>query len=101
MRVAASRATLSEGPPAGASSAPPPAPEGYPYLYLDPAVAFSPRFAPFVEPRAQAARADGAIVWEPALYAKLDLTFDEGSEFVVQRDEHRLFFPIGLARTAV
>lgn len=87
--------------PDGFTSAPPPAPDGYPYLYLDPSVAFSPRFEAFVAPRAQAARPDGAVLWEPALYARLELTFDEGTEFVLERDEHRLFFPIGLARAPV
>ncbi len=99
--AASPRPVASAAVPSGFTSVPSPAPEGYPYLYLDPSVAFSPRFQPFVEPRAQAARADGTIVWEPALYARLELTFDEGTEFVLQRDEHRLFFPIGLARAPV
>jgi hypothetical protein len=40
------------------------------------------------------AHADGAVVWEPALYARLWLKFDEGRDFLVERDEHRLFFPL-------
>ncbi|MFZ5477529.1 MAG: helicase HerA-like domain-containing protein [Myxococcota bacterium] len=84
---------VEEPPPAGATSSPPPAPA--PARFLDPAVAFSARLAPLFAPHARAARADGRTVWEPALYARLSLSFQGGRDFVSHRAEHRLFFPIG------
>jgi hypothetical protein len=82
-------------PPAGFSASPPPAPAGTPVRFLDPAVVFSPRLAPFFSPGARPARADGKLEWEPALYVRLALSFAEGRDFLVHRHEHRLFFPVG------
>lgn len=80
---------------------PPPSPSGYPYRYLDPAAVFSARHQVWSAAHARPARSDGRVVYEPALYARLELQFDEGKEFVHRRDEHRLFFPIGNLDTFV
>jgi hypothetical protein len=85
----------------GLTSSPPPAPQGYAYRFLDPDVAFSARLSDAVGGRAQPARPDGRTVWEPAIYARLALSFVQGQEFVLHRDEHRLFYPIGAVREAV
>lgn len=68
-------------------------PTGYPVRWLDPAVAHAARFQDVVGEASEPARADGATAWRPALYARLKLRFDE-KDFVVDRDEDRLFFPI-------
>ncbi|MCB9678912.1 MAG: DUF853 family protein [Alphaproteobacteria bacterium] len=73
---------------------PMPAPGNYTTWFLDPRVAFSARLAPHLERAEQSRRADGRIVWLPALYARLWLKFDEGRDFEETREEHRLFFPI-------
>jgi len=36
-------------------------------------------------------------MWRPALYAALRLRFDEGRDWAAERDDHRLFFPLGSA----
>lgn len=72
---------------------PPADPSGRPALFLDPSVAFSARLLPFVEPAEEPRRDDGAIVWRPGVLARLHLRFDE-REFVLEREEVRLFFPI-------
>jgi hypothetical protein len=71
----------------------PPAPDGFPYRYLDPRVAFSARLSPFLASRHRDPRPDGVTVWEPALVAQLHLRFDE-REFEIERGESRLFFPV-------
>ncbi len=80
---------------AGYTSAPPPVPQGFAYLYLDPAVVFGARLGPTFTASARAKRVDGATVWEPALYAHLALRFDAGTETLEDREEHRLWFPLG------
>jgi DNA helicase HerA-like ATPase len=95
---AAAQTQKAAPPPQGLTPQPPPAPEGYAYRYVNPDVVFSSRLAAIFEPHAQPAREDGRIVWEPALYARLALQFDEGRDFVLQRDEHRLFYPIRAGR---
>jgi hypothetical protein len=64
--------------------------------FLDPRVAFSARLdgvlTPFAEPR----RPDGIQVWRPALYAELQLRFDEDRYgFVLDEHLHRIWFPLG------
>lgn len=93
-------APRSEGPPSGYTPSPPPGPDGYAYGYLDPDAVFSSRLAEHFDAHAIPARSDGRTVWEPALYARLNLQFDEGKEFVLNREEHRMFFPIGSLRAA-
>lgn len=78
----------------GTRTEPPAAPDGKPVQFLDPEVAFSARLAEFVEGAEEARRDDGAIVWRAGILARLSLTFDEGREFVLNREENRLFFPI-------
>jgi hypothetical protein len=85
------------GPPddlAGTSADPPPAPAGFDYRFLDPAVVFSARLGDRFAAQARAARADGVRIWEPALHAHVRMRFDEGREFVSEREEHRLWFPL-------
>ena len=59
------------------------------------AIRFSARLAPAFAAFARPKRPEGAIVWEPALYAHLRLRFDAGTEVLEDRDEHRLWFPLG------
>lgn len=68
-------------------------PSGYPVRWLDPTVAHAARFQEVVGEATEPARDDGATAWRPALYARLKLRFDE-KDFVVDRDEDRLFYPI-------
>lgn len=80
---------------------PPPAPAGFPFRFLDPAVVFSSRLAPAFAAHARAPRVDGAIEWMPAVLARLRLRFDEGRDWVVDRDELRLIFPLTGASASV
>jgi len=93
---AAPERTAPAAPPpdvGGLLDAPPRPPEGYAQRFLDPAVAFSARLRPFFEGAALPARGDGRTVWQPALLGTLQVRFDEG-DFVEDRTESRLFFPI-------
>jgi hypothetical protein len=94
--VEASRAAgpAAEPVPEGFTSSPPVLPKGLEARYLDPAVAFSARLAPVLGHRTVQARTDGQTLWEPALYAQIGLRFDEGTTFVHDQTEHRLFFPM-------
>lgn len=78
----------------GLSKAPPPAPEGVAFAFLDPEVIFSAAMEGAFEGLGRAPREDGVVVWEPALLARLSLRFDEGRDFVEQRDELRVFYPL-------
>jgi len=77
------------------AEAPAPSPSNGPVWFLDPRVAFGARLSEHFERAEEEAREDGRIVWRPGLYARLFLKFDEGREFELTREEHRLFFPIG------
>lgn len=83
-----------ESVPDGFSATPPVVPEGLAVRYLDPEVAFSARLGGVLGHRTVQARSDGKILWEPALYAELSLRFDEGTAFIHDEVEHRLFFPM-------
>lgn len=86
------RAVAAATPDDGLLDTAPPPPVGE-ARFLDPAVAFSARLAPCFDAFEEAAREDRAIVWRAGIYARLHLTFDE-RDFVLERDEHRLFFPV-------
>ena len=76
----------------GLIPAPPPVP-GSP-MWLDPRVAHSARLSDVgrLEPR----RADGAMVWRPALHLDVRLRFDEARVgFVLDEHHHRVWFPLG------
>ncbi len=92
--VAAAAPTSPAPADEGLLPTPPPAPQGYEYRFLDPSVVFGSRLGEYFAERARPPREDRRIVWEPALYAKLKLRFDEGRSWAVDRDEHRIFFPI-------
>ncbi len=80
---------------AGLTPVPPPAPRQVDVLYLDPRVAFSARMGGVLDPMEEPARADGRVVFRPALYAELVLTFDEArGGYVAEETHHRVFFPI-------
>jgi hypothetical protein len=81
-------------PPNGYTAEPAPAPDGYCYRWLDPSVVFSSRLQAVFGGAAQPPRDDGRMTWEPALYARLFLRFDSGTEYRFDRDEQRLFFPL-------
>ncbi|MEM7676033.1 MAG: hypothetical protein AAF449_08520, partial [Myxococcota bacterium] len=62
---------------------------------FDPRVAFAARFEGLFEREATPARADGRIVYRPALYAKLRLRFDEERVgFVLDEELVRLWYPL-------
>ncbi|TNE92556.1 MAG: DUF853 family protein [Deltaproteobacteria bacterium] len=93
-RGAAGVQTGGEPVPSGFSASPPVMPGGLTVRFLDPEVAFSAELAPSLGHRTVQARSDGKTLWEPALYAELQLRFDEGTQFVHDEVEHRLFFPM-------
>ncbi len=65
-------------------------------LHLDPRVVLSARLADTFGAHAEPARDDGAVVFRPALYARLALRFDEDRVgFVLDHAEHRVWFPLG------
>lgn len=67
-----------------------------PRWFLDPRVAFSARFEGAFEKHAEAKREDDLVRFRPALYAALDLRFDEDRVgFVLDRTVHQVYFPLG------
>ncbi len=92
--IAASPPPAAEVVPEGYSTSPPPPPKGYDHRFLSPEVALSARFASILGDRVRPRRADGQILWEPALSVRLNLQFDEGRDFVERRDDHRLLYPL-------
>jgi hypothetical protein len=77
------------------SPRPPDPPRGVDALFLDPRAAFSNRMGGALEAFAEPARADGAVVYRPALYARIALRFDEDRVgFVIDEEHARVFFPI-------
>ena len=76
----------------GLLPAPPPTPGGA--VWLDPRVAHSHRLS--VLGRVEARRADGAMVWRPALHLDIRLRFDETrTGFMLNEHHHRVWFPLG------
>jgi hypothetical protein len=73
---------------------PPSVPAGYGVRFLDPDVVFSARLKSYFEQQALPRREDGATHWKPAVYARLQLRFDEGTRYRENREEFRLFFPV-------
>ena len=77
----------------GLLPAPPPVPGDS--WFLDPRVVLGDRLGPVFGEAAEPARPDGAIAWRPALYADLELRFDEDrAGFVLDHRERRVWFPL-------
>jgi len=73
----------------------PPPPPGEQW-FLDPRVALSERLGSAIRDHAEPRRPDGAVVWRPALYADVAVTFDEDRVgFVHEARLRRLWFPLG------
>ena len=73
----------------------PPPPPGEQW-FLDPRVALSERLGSAIRDHAEPRRPDGAVVWRPALYADVAVTFDEERVgFVHEARLRRLWFPLG------
>ncbi len=80
------------GPPPGFTPHPPVAPRGYAFAFLRPEVAMSRRVR-----EALALSPGGALgqtLWLPSIYLRLRLRFDEGKDFLDERDDHRILFPL-------
>ncbi len=92
------------GPPApaspaipddGTTSQAPRTPGGHGRWFLDPRTVFSARLEGAFEAFGEAARDDGAIEYRPALYARVDLRFDEERVgYVHEETQHRVLFPL-------
>jgi hypothetical protein len=81
----------------GLLPAPPPVPGDS--WFLDPRVVFSERLGPVFGDAAEPARDDGKLAWVPAVYADLELRFDEDRVgFVLDHRERRVWFPIDQGR---
>ena len=77
----------------GLLPAPPPVPGDS--WFLDPRTAYSARVGDTFAPWAEAARPDNKIAWRPALYADIDLRFDEDKAgFFLDHRERRIWFPV-------
>jgi hypothetical protein len=80
---------------------PPPAPRGFGQSFVDPRYAFGTRHGGAFEPHKQAARADGKLLFEPALRATFKLQFSDSKEsFVWQQVHHYVAFPLRDVRDA-
>ena len=74
---------------------PPPLPAGFAQAFLDPEVVFSARLNGSLEGWAEPRRADGGMVWRPALWGEVALRFDEDKGgFLLDELHHYLFFPL-------
>jgi len=77
------------------SQSPPPTPKGYGQSFLDPRIVFHTRLEGYFEPYQEPTRADGKILYRPALRAVLRLKFDESKEdFVLHQRHHFVAYPI-------
>ena len=93
--VPPSAATESDPAPDSDLLRSPPAVEGLESLYLDPRVAFSARLDGMFSAHAEASRTDRVPVYRPALYASLQLRFDEERVgFVLDERQVRVWFPL-------
>ena len=73
----------------------PASPRGSDRFFLDPRTAFSARMDGVFERFARGRRDDDAIEYQPALYARLSLRFDEEKAgFIKDEDHHRVWFPL-------
>lgn len=98
-------ATATAATPAPTAPAPPvddgllpgsPVPGAVSEWFLDSRVVFSARLDGVFESWAEPARSDGATVLRPALYADVQLRFDEAKAgFVLDHRERRVWFPLG------
>ena len=85
----------------GERATPPPAPKGYGQSFLDPRYVFGTHHGGAFEPHKEAARADGTVLFEPALRATLKLQFSESKEgFVWHQVHHYVAFPLRDTRDA-
>ena len=74
----------------------PPSVEGLAHRFLDRRVVFSARMDGVFSGAETAPRADGVVEYRPALYAELQLRFDEERVgFVLDHHETRVWFPLG------
>ena len=74
---------------------PPPRPAGVEYAFLDPQVVFAARMGGTFSCHMEQPRADGRTRWEPAIYADIELRFDEErAGFEHKERQHRLWYPI-------
>ena len=77
------------------SPRPPETPAGAGAWFLDSRAAFAARMRGLFEAAAEPPRADGAVVFRPALYARVGLRFDEDRVGYVKDEEHHLVaFPL-------
>jgi len=77
----------------GSLSAPPPLPRGEQAVWLRRDRRFAPD-APAVLGSGRKARADGVVVYEPALLATVHMLFDERGGFRHEREATLLFYPL-------
>jgi len=88
----------------GLSSHQPPVPPGFANLFLDPRIVFSARLEGALEPFAEPHRPDEKVLLRPAIFAELQLRFDEEKGgFVLDKHLFRVFFPVarGLPKQAL
>ncbi len=76
----------------GSLAAPPPVPGDC--WTLDPRVAFANRLEGRFAEHAGPPRADGRVLYRPALFADLSLTFDERNGFTLDHHELRFWYPL-------
>jgi hypothetical protein len=80
---------------------PPPTPKGFGQSFIDPRYVFGTHHGGFFNPHKRPARADGTVLFEPALRATLKLQFSEAKEnFVLHKVHHYVAFPLGDTRDA-
>ncbi len=86
-------ASRADEPDDGLLPAPPPMPGDA--WFLDPRVVFGQRLASVFGDEAEPPRADSKLVWKPAVYADIELRFDEDKAgFVLDHRERRVWFPL-------
>lgn len=82
-------------PDDGIDALPQPSPRGIDTFFLDPRSAFAARMDGTFDRFAGRARGDGAVEYQPALYARVRLRFDEDrSGFAVDEDRHMVWYPL-------
>lgn len=92
---ASTTAATSAMPDDGTTSQAPPTPGGHGRWFLDTRVVFSARMDGAFEEFSEGPREDDAIEFRPALYARVDLRFDEAKAgYVHEETQSRVFFPL-------